>query len=306
MTEGRDSLLSGSWWHATDGLNTLDYPQINNLIQIHTDWTGLHHFSSLRTAFVTHRSGAFAEHDDALYYATNFKCTDSMPEYDILDIVKLEEIWRRRLPYLEVVMHSKVIEYALEHGHRILTHANNEYHCHEGGHRLGSSIESKCQSGYFRPMGRLIWPLVFVEEHRADLLSLDFALRLLSGEHATLAFLYQILHRFGLASFSRLNGKCFDGAVPYLLFCKLLELGLIATTTENGRPCIAFCTFDYSCFSEAMNLLVGDVRRDLVNCEIESNLGLDMAINAMCYYRRYTHNESFLRAWNSVFGHVTT
>jgi len=64
----------------------------------------------------------------------------------------------------------------------------NEYCCHEAGHQLGRAVQTKSQESYFSPGGKVQWPLIWVEEFRADLHSYSIALELLPPQAAAALF----------------------------------------------------------------------------------------------------------------------
>jgi len=80
--------------------------------------------------------------------------------------------------------------------------------------------------GYFQPAGRAAWPLIYVEEFRADILSFGFAADRLEERQAASVFLYNVLLRFGV----HLEGKAKDnsdpyGPIPVMLYLLLRRLG---------------------------------------------------------------------------------
>ena len=192
---------------------------------------------TLEPAFVYTRAGAFASNDDALYYADHFEATagaDALSA-DLLDISKLQHLWGERRAVLEALVHLDLHTTALLAGD-ITPIAIDEYMCHEAGHLLGISVQEKQRRGYFRLGGRFRWPLVYVEEFRADMNAWEFALTHLDAARAQSVISYTLLHRLGLAARNLWQGLPGAGFVPFLDFSIAWRAGLILVEPHASSP----------------------------------------------------------------------
>lgn len=271
------SELAGDWHSPSPGDLTSD--AINQALRRHPLWRGSAQVA-LSVARVTRRSGAFCE-PDALYYRRFFNGHPPMTS-DVLDLPKLLDHWAEREPYVRTLLGPSWISMVGEP----TTAAVNEYMCHEGGHALGWDVGTKYAAGYFRPRGRPAWPLIFTEEFRADLHSFGLALDLLPADRAAQLFAYHLQHRLGLAARSYHTGGPDAGAVPYLLFHLLADLGAIPPPPEPAR----LLSLMRACADHAARELAED-----------SDL-LDAALRAAAYYRRRILDEERLacyQAWIS-------
>lgn len=178
---------------------------------------------------VAERTGAFADNDDALYYRHHFVAdADVHMPSDLLDLLKLRALFVRRTPIIMPCLSPEsrnVLSILSDNLERI---AVNEYMCHEGGHALGYSIQHKISQNFFRIEGRLCWPLIYMEEFRADLRSWAIAAELLPAQEAAEVILYTFLHRMGLAAENFLERRPGAGFIPYLHFHNLVGAGLVA------------------------------------------------------------------------------
>lgn len=285
-SEPQESELRGTWWR--DG--KIDSTQVNAWLAKHPLWRGQR--VDVRSAAVSYRTGAFAE-GDALYYRDHF--TGAEPAYDlqcnIIDVTKLAGHWTRRAPVLRAVFDPASWSLIESRVDAVMGVASDEYHVHEAGHALGWSVQQKARAGYFRLVGMTAWPLVFVEELRADLGSFGAALDLLDPEAADALFLYHLAHRFGLVAES---GDSSVG-VPFLLFGLCLEHralavdedGLIRITDSLGR---------------AMRACAELGARELTGPDLARVDAADAAMNAAVFFRRYALDEQLARTYERVFG----
>jgi hypothetical protein len=272
------SELEGRWIARDPSLIEID--AVNAGLERSDLWLG-RNIASVKSAFVTFRSGAFRE-PDALYYCEAFISLGSSDPFtsDVIDVSKLQDLWTRRRKYVASLFGDQFESLESLTGD-IVAAANNEYHCHEAGHLLGWDIKSKYASGYFRVGGKTLWPLIYTEEHRADLHSLAFALNILPTDRAISVFLYQVLHRFGLAMESTATNGPDAGPIPFFLFCTLLHAGCLSVSDTGFR----LKSISADSLAHAMQLCGDRARGELTALEMSSRSAIDIAINAARYYR---------------------
>ncbi|RNJ48032.1 hypothetical protein [Methylocystis hirsuta] len=215
----------------------LNFAAVNQFLEGQEWWDGCSKVN-LRVITVSKRSGAFARDDDALYYARNFGLGG--PDCDLLDVNKLRLLHNRRFPKLREILTDRVVAAVCQlHGSAV-----DEYMCHEAGHRLGYSIEEKMAQDFFRWRGRLIWPLIYMEEYRADVNSWHAAMSLLNSANAASVILYTLFHRLGLALENLREKRPGAGFIPYLHFSAFCEVGFLKVVVNNG--CCPLLDFDPS------------------------------------------------------------
>lgn len=278
--------LAGDWEPPADDM--LSCEQVNAALRLHPGWDGAN--IDLRAARVHHRAGAFRTAADALYYRQSFMpAAQSEPmDSDIVDIEKLLDHWTAREPYLRRLFDSETYDALRSHLTDVRVAATNEYFCHEAGHALGWAIATKYEQGYFRVRDRVAWPLIFVEEFRADMESLGFALTALSPDLALATFVYHLSHRFGLAAYSAQQRTAGSGAVPYLLFALLYDQGFfIAIPGQTLRMAIPPARRTRDAILAMMDLCARHASSALTAKE-HASAPLDAAINAASYFRERT------------------
>lgn len=293
----RPSSLAGTWLIVRTGASAR---RLNDWLQVQPDARPSPRVA-LRPAFVEARTGAFAQWDDALYYAGGFSSLKRRPRADILDVSKLAELWRRRLPAVMGAFERRGRALLGSLLQRPIRAAVNEYLCHEAGHRLGVPIHEKLDTGYFRPAGRMLWPLAYVEEFRADLLSLRAARDLLGPEDAAAVFAYQLLHRLGLAMERHRSGRSQAGAVPFLLFEHLREIGVL----RRVRSCLSLVPRTAAAIGRAMADSAAWAEAALLEPERRARDGLAAALSAARHYRRAHENIGALREFRAVLSRTT-
>jgi hypothetical protein len=269
-------------------------------------WQG-QHLVALRAADIADRSGDFCE-DDALYYSRFFTPADAaaaMPD-DVLDVTKLRDHWNERLPHNAHLLAEDTF-LALRSLIAIPGRAAvNEYFCHEVGHLMGLDVHRKYDAGYFKHQGRPLWPLIFVEEHRADLHGLGVAAELLPPEQSCEVFAYHLLHRFGLAASSAAGGGAGAGLVPFLLFGVLRRLGIIDPRPFGGRPrlVVGGCTPE----SVARHLRrCGEyVTLHLTRPEIDAPELADAALCGAGYFRSFALDDDCSASYADLLGTSAT
>lgn len=281
VSVGKPAALGGTWVNPASSKVTSD--TINGALR--TDPLYVAGTVNLRAADVDIRRGAFTGIEDALYYRESFvprRRSDAFP-CDIVDVSKLRDLFAKRRPYTRALFGN-----ALDDLERwipdVAVTAAAEYHCHEGGHALGWPVEEKYRSGYFKLTGATTWPLVFVEEFRADCHSLGYAVRLLSRHDAAAVFAYHVLHRFGLAASSVATSTDSAGAVPFLLFSLLVDLGFLRH--HRGDVAVEPGALELDVIVETMIGCASHAAERLTAPEMSCDSAIDVAIGNAAYYRR--------------------
>lgn len=229
------STLAGTWLD-TAAFGCLDARQATRLAFSHPACVERDKEVTLAPAIILRRTGAFAMNDDALYYADHFVATDrtSPLQTDVLDVCKLQRLWAQRRKLLEPAVQPCAGMNLF--GVNIVSTAIDEYMCHEAGHRLGMSVQSKQRRGYFRLGGKFRWPLVYLEEFRADINAWDLALANLDRARATNVISYTLLHRLGLAAQNLTQGAAGAGFVPFLDFTVAWRAGVVQVMPGMPSP----------------------------------------------------------------------
>ncbi|MFL6336295.1 MAG: hypothetical protein ACJ754_23585 [Pyrinomonadaceae bacterium] len=294
------SVLRGVWF--SPDVPCLTREDMNQFLASQQNWLGRAKVT-LRAAWIEERAGAFASHADALYYHKVFSAKDGSPRMkgDILDVSKLMAHWTRRGQFLRTFFSIDQYETLLNRVGSVERTATNEYMCHEAGHLLGVDIHTKYDGGHFRAGGRLAWPLIYVEEFRADLESFACALDCLSLEQACAVFNYHICHRFGLACESGQTDCESAGAVPYLLYYLLRELGVLGVRKEKGRTVVDLNIATTAAIADAMRVCAKHATKFLTLPELSAKSLLDAAIVGATYYRERALDEVILNEfWGLV------
>lgn len=291
------SELAGAWRAFAPG--ALDSERVNGALARAPAWLGVHRVQ-LRAAIVWLRSGAFTQ-PDALYYRRFFRPDAGSDELatDVLDLTKLLDHWSARKPGCRALVGDDLHERLSAAIGDVGVTANDEYFCHEAGHLVGLDVHHKYDGGYFRLAGRTLWPLVFVEEFRADLNAMGFAITLLPPEKAAAVFAYHLLHRFGLAVHCARRGGDGAGEVPYLLFRLLRRLGLAAPASGDGPP-LRLAVTETEGLVETMRACAEHADADLTAYELSTTDPIEVALRAAAYYRAAMLDEDCLRAYEAM------
>ncbi|HUR80100.1 MAG TPA: hypothetical protein VM733_05010 [Thermoanaerobaculia bacterium] len=244
----------------------------------------------------------FRDEPDILYKREFFTPDEgrSAMTDDIVDVRKSVALWGTRREVLSRVIGFEALEAIEERIDRLDHVVANEYFCHEAGHMLGHDVLTKYGRGYFRLNGAMLWPLAFVEELRADLHALGFALDLLPPDRAVAIFLYNVALRFGVHAAAQPGGKAY-GSVPYLLFHLLASCGFVGVERRGGRARVALRLFDTAFALEAMRVCSEHGQKYLTAIEIESDDLGDAAINAARYHRRRIEDVAVRASFTKVF-----
>jgi hypothetical protein len=298
-TAARASSLEGRWLQR-DAFHSLEADAVAQFVRRHPACICGDVEIKLLPALVSARSGTFLTHGDALYYGANFSVDPSgqFLNYDILDVTKLADLWNERLPLVKALFGNESPEFDIT-APALMRMAIDEYMCHEGGHKLGLNVESKQQQGYFRLGGKFRWPLVYIEEFRADINSWALALEHLDADRGAAVVKYTILHRLGLAGENLKLGRPGAGYVPYLVFMTAWRAGfLIRNTTSNGAP-LMFSPLGI----EGTDLCetVHQVVSTLTQFEADHSDLLDIAAQSMSFLRASLDDTAAVHAFQSTF-----
>lgn len=282
--EAAPSTLHGRWSSARD---VLDDGTINAALRAHPQWRG-EATIALRPALVTARSGEFASEPDVLYERELFTPEPSTPPLpaDIVDVHKSRALWQAQAPHLATVVSERTYGAIAERLRDLDAVIANESYVHEAGHLLGYDMRRKQADGYFSASGRTAWPLVYLEELRADLHGFGFAVALLPPEQAVRVMLYGLarrfgVHREGLAT----RGVAPHGIVPFLLFSLLRELGALMVTEVDGKAVLRLVTLDTPWLYRVMLACADHAQTRLTAPELATTEPFRRALHAARYVR---------------------
>ncbi len=295
----RASFLSGTWI-SPESAADLDRDIINQWLRLDPRYLGRMRVS-MRPARVAAASGDFLDEPDILYKKANFdplRETPAMP-VNIVDVIKAVSKWKRRQRVVEALVGIEqyaAIESFFDSLERVVA---NEYFVHEAGHALGYDVETKSEDGYFRVEGRVIWPLVFVEELRADLLGFGLAVQHLAPREAAAIFLYNCLLRLGVHLEAMQSDQRYPyGAVPFMLYFVLRD----ADWLRPGSRAIPLRigSLNVSDLISVMTFASRHAVDNLLDQELRSPSRNDAAIVAASYYRE-RFSEQILQELNQIF-----
>jgi hypothetical protein len=229
----------------------LSADRVNEQLRGDPRWRG-RSLVNLKVALVRQRTGAFHTNSDALYYHRNFRDVEGTEiDSDLLDITKLQALFADRLTEIAAIFVPEAYSWLISLIGPVESAATNEYMCHEAGHRLSFAVDEKFESGFFRRGGRLAWPLIYLEEYRADANSWDIAAQTLENFEVARVVLYTLVHRFGLAVQNLRLGRPGAGYVPFLHFAAMVDCGLLKVAEAQGRRALDFVTRDIEAVSRA-------------------------------------------------------
>jgi hypothetical protein len=297
-SRGEASRLVGRWGVSSEG--ELSNDLVNGSLRRHPLWLG-NATVSLAAAFVSERHGAFLNEPDILYKKSHFVSRDPISDmpFDVVDVLKAASRWASRRRYPRALLGSSCLEAAEALIGDVKVVAADEYFVHEAGHLLGYDTTRKYQDGYFRVAHRTAWPLIFVEEFRADIVSFEFAAELLDETRAAALFLYNVLLRLG-AHIEALDEGAIEpyGSIPFMLFALLTDVGWI-------EPCDAGAAIRLT--SMLPTDIVAVMRkcaeigcRLLVVPELESRSNLDVAMNAARFFNEIKSNPATVAQFERV------
>lgn len=253
-----------------NGAGTISSADVNAILRYQALWHGQAEVK-LTPIAVSARNGVFSRHDDALYYKRNFRDVRGvLPDSDLLDVTKLRQLFDERLPILASVFVPNALSWLISCLGRMEVAAINEYMCHEAGHCIGVPIGDKHQGGFFRAAGRLLWPLIFAEEYRADINAWGLAVSGLDRRVAGGVVAYTLLHRFGLAALNLTRGRPGVGFVPFLHFAGLVDAGFMKMVRYSDEMRFDFVSYD---LDQLLNVAMKSV--EIVDNEINSQERVD-------------------------------
>jgi hypothetical protein len=244
---------------------------INHCLHGHERWHGEAQVN-LKAAAVQQRTGIFACHADALYYARNFDHAASSPvEHDLLDLTKLSALFAERLPLLQSIFVPDAFDWVLDIIGEMHQTIVNEYMCHEGGHCLGYPVKDKYESDFFRFGGRLRWSLIYMEEYRADANSWSIAARLLKPRAAAAVVLYTLTHRLGLAAENLRYGRPGAGYIPFFHFLSFAERGALVVAQTDLGPRLTFAALDPDRLLECAQMVAKSIDHAINSREVRQD-----------------------------------
>jgi hypothetical protein len=186
----------------------------------------------LRSAHVMERSGLFASCADVLYKRELFEPDPGTPALatHIIDLDKARARWSLIEPTLDLIWgpQAAALRALIADPDQAV---RDEYFVHEAGHLVGFDIDAKMRSKHFVAAGQLLWPLVYLEEVRADLHALALAADAYDATRACAVFGLHVSTRLGV---NRLDRAQPYGLVPFLLIAVLSELGAIEINGEQA------------------------------------------------------------------------
>jgi hypothetical protein len=298
------STLTGTWY---DVPGVLDNDVINRALSAHPLWQGRARVA-LRPALVRHRSGMFASEPDILYKRDLFVAApdSAAMETDIVDVLKSQYNWAQRAGCAETLFPTQfglLVERLRALGPIIA----NEYVLHEAGHFIGYDVPSKQRDGYFALGGKTAWPLIYLEELRADLNAFGFAARLLPAEAAAAIFLYNLMLRFGVHREGLVHRQQAPyGLVPFLLFCLLHELECLTVRRCGDRAVLLLSRLDATALVAVMRACADHADAALNRPETEAASPLDGAIASARYVRDRLERDVLARSFSSVMNQPAT
>lgn len=253
------SKLIGSWVSSAKGILTSE--EINLALECHSCWSG--QTILMRPAVITKRTGQFASQMDILYKRDLFSndVESSLMVCDIVDVAKGMSLWKKRLSLAHNMFDVDSLKFLqnmfLEDCSETVA---NELLLHEGGHFIGYDINSKMSDSYFKINENYLWPLIFLEEMRADFHAFGLASKVLDIEAASKVFLFTVVTRLVAHVEGIVNsGIAPYGAVPYFLYHFLFSNGFLGIKKVNDRY-----VFSIKC------LCIDKISKVMMQCEIHA------------------------------------
>jgi hypothetical protein len=290
--------IRGNWLEGFDTI--LDSTRVN--AELRADPRAIWHRPiDLKVADIRQRTGMFEVEPDILYKKDFFEPDQGREPLpcNVVDAGKSLLFWQKRWPYIEALFGSAANELSTLIPDLIAVIAN-EYYCHEAGHSLGYAVEAKYADGYFRPGKRTAWPLIWIEEFRADLHSFGYAIRMLSERQAVAVFAYNLLLRLGLECSSVRDSTDGYGAVPFLLYSTLCDLGLLSVVRTHGHTALALSSLNPQYLVEIMKQCDRHADESFTSIELSSMDYIDGALSAATYYRERLSNQNYLSEYREA------
>lgn len=292
------SSLEGEWY-ISSGLISNDV--INNALRAHASWQGREQVR-LSPALVYQRRGKFSFEPDILYKNELFIPKPGTPAMDmnIVDVLKSRNNWIGRVDYIKELF-PEISLLALQKLHGLELVIANEYMLHEAGHFLAYDVCAKQREGYFSVMGKTAWPLVYLEELRADLNAFGFAAQLLAPEKAAQIFLYNVMLRFGVHREGIVQKQQAPyGLVPYLLFHLLQDLGFLSVCQQHGRRSFNLTSLETNQLTAVMCACARHAEQELNAPELTKTTALEKAIVAAKYVRNRLDDTAMTELYDLV------
>lgn len=280
---------------------------INSALRAHASWQGREQVR-LAPALVYQRHGTFSSEPDILYKKDLFISKRGTPAMDmnIVDILKSRNNWISRIGCIKEIFpeSSLLVLQKLSGLEPIIA---NEYMLHEAGHFLAYDVCAKQREGYFSVMGKTAWPLVYLEELRADLNSFGFAVQLLEPEKATQIFLYNMMLRFGVHRQGIVQEQQAPyGLVPYLLFHLLQDFGFLSICQQHGRSSFKFVSLETDQLIAIMRACARHAEQELNGPELTKTTSLERAIVAAKYVRNRLDDTAMAKLYGLVMNQPAT
>lgn len=260
---------------------------------------------ALRTASVIERAGTFATCPDVLYKRELFSADPDTSGFDsnLVDVEKASARWGEVAATLGVLWGRHAEDIVSGIGDSAAT-VCREYFAHEAGHLIGVDVDAKTATEHFRPAGRLSWPLVYLEEVRADLHALAIAADAYSPTEARAVFLYHVATRFGMHHRGGDMEAAPFGLVPYLLFVALRELNLIDVVRVGGADRLALTTTGAAEVAAGMRACGSWAAERITAPEVSSKSRLDLALVGASHVRACLDEADVVAAFTRVLGPV--
>jgi hypothetical protein len=280
---GKKGRIAGNWFANRAGVISAD--DLNRTIVRNAHWSGT--TVNVRAAIITRREGMFHDAPDNLYKMECYQPLDGGDPFPchIIDVTKAVTQWHQRRPLVSsLFVGNQAADLAgvVEDPEAVIV---NEYHCHEAGHVLGRSVQRKSEESYFSPGGRVRWPLIWVEEFRADLHSYAVALELLKPRLAAALFVYNCLARLAGEALSVRTGSYGYGPIPFLLFTLLVELRFLALVKSKSQLKVTVPETSIAGIVNSMNNCHVHALTEFTEVELATEDQLEWGINAARYYR---------------------
>jgi len=236
---------------------------------------------------MTQREGMFHDASDNLYKIECFEPFREGPAFPchIVDVSKAATQWRQRWPLVaSIFVENQLADLAgiQEDLEGVIA---NEYCCHEAGHLLGHAVQAKAKNSYFSPGDRVRWPLIWVEEFRADLHSYSVALETMTPHSAAALFVYNYLARLAGDALSVRDRTYGYGTVPFLLFVLLVNLRFLEIARTKSGLKLAVATASVPEILRIMERCHTHGLEALTERELATHDPLEWGINAARYYR---------------------
>lgn len=301
------SRLEGVFYTQRDGL--LNNERINHALRRHPYFSGKQQIN-LQPATILERHGMFASQRDILYKKDFFvpKAPSLRMVCDIVDVKKSISLWNARLPYLKEIFDIHTLTQISLFFADLETPVANEYFCHEAGHFIGVDISTKYDQGYFSVQGRTLWPLIYVEEFRADLGGFHFAKELLAPFECAEVILYNFLLRLGVAREGTRKECDAYGEIPYLLFHLLISEGFLKPVVEHGIEKLRFSDLSVESIVSMGEICSNHANHYFTVYErLARKMGSKIAINSLNYYRDRIRDFEVKELYNKhLFGYKAT